>query len=581
MRSEYTSEEIRRLRDRLVGHAPGDLQIAKADLAERLLGELNPEETYTNRYLYSRLSGQVDPLPALPISGRDARRDLQMFVEDLSDAAGLAAEEAGEPVFTLEDLSRRLNVSTKTITRWRRDGGLVGRRFLIDGRKRVGFLMSSVERFVRHNRGRVKRAAQFTQMTDEQRDQIVALARELIAGGEAPARIVGLVAEQIGRSVETVRYVLRQHDEARPEEAILPADGGPLSDEARHEIYRRYRRGQSVEAIGRHFDRSRTSVYRVLAETRLERIRELPLDYIPNEQFERVSPAEEREILAPMPADEGPPRKARRPANLPTYLASLYEVPLLSREQEAHLFRKMNYLKYKASRLLGELDAEHPAAALMDRVERLYEQSVAVKNELIRANLRLVVSIAKRRVGPTEEFFDLVSDGNMSLIRAVEKFDFARGFKFSTYATWAIVKNYARTIPGEHRTPGDVEPAVQKDRTKQRLESVGKQGVAIAAPLQFLAAAQPDVFVEFQVPGDGRQGLLLDQLRADARQLALLGSGIPPEAFLGYAQLQHGVAQKFQPLVIVVSVLLIGERGVRKRVLQELDLGKPMVDTIL
>jgi len=62
-----------------------------------------------------------------------------------------------------------------------------------------------------------------------------------------------------------------------------------------------------------------------------------------------------------------------------------------------------------------------------------------------------VVSIAKKRVSPADSFFDLVSDGNMSLIRAVEKFDYARGNKFSTYASWAIMKNYARTIPNEHK----------------------------------------------------------------------------------------------------------------------------------
>ena len=61
-----------------------------------------------------------------------------------------------------------------------------------------------------------------------------------------------------------------------------------------------------------------------------------------------------------------------------------------------------------------------------------------------------MVSIAKRHVGPTNNFFELVSDGNMSLIRAVEKFDFSRGNKFSTYASWAIMKNFARTIPEEN-----------------------------------------------------------------------------------------------------------------------------------
>ncbi len=97
------------------------------------------------------------------------------------------------------------------------------------------------------------------------------------------------------------------------------------------------------------------------------------------------------------------------------------------------------------------LDPARAKSSVMDEIESLYDQIVATKNQIVRANLRLVVSIAKRHVGHGENFFELVSDGNMSLIRAVEKFDFARGNKFSTYASWAIMKNFARTIPDEHR----------------------------------------------------------------------------------------------------------------------------------
>jgi RNA polymerase primary sigma factor/RNA polymerase sigma factor len=87
----------------------------------------------------------------------------------------------------------------------------------------------------------------------------------------------------------------------------------------------------------------------------------------------------------------------------------------------------------------------------MDEVERLYEQAVEVKNLIVQSNLRLVVSIAKRHVNAGEDFFSLISDGNISLIRAVEKFDYSRGNKFSTYATWALMKNFARSIPDEFR----------------------------------------------------------------------------------------------------------------------------------
>ena len=80
----------------------------------------------------------------------------------------------------------------------------------------------------------------------------------------------------------------------------------------------------------------------------------------------------------------------------------------------------------------------------------MLDQSNEVKNLLIRSNLRLVVSIAKRHIKPSSNFFEMVSDGNMSLIRAIEKFDYSKGNKFSTYATWAIMKNFARSIPAEN-----------------------------------------------------------------------------------------------------------------------------------
>ena len=110
----------------------------------------------------------------------------------------------------------------------------------------------------------------------------------------------------------------------------------------------------------------------------------------------------------------------------------------------------MNYLKFKAAKLRDKLDKTRPQVRGMDAIEELLDRAVEIKNFLIRSNLRLVVSIAKRHIKPTSNFFEMVSDGNMSLIRAIEKFDYTKGNKFSTYATWAIMKNFARSIPAEH-----------------------------------------------------------------------------------------------------------------------------------
>ncbi len=452
MHSDYVNPAIRQLRDQQVRFAPREKKIEQVNRAERLLDELDPRRTYSYQYVCFRITDfRPEAYPDLKFSGREASHDLRLFVEDVSDAANVSADKAGEHVLTVEELAKNFHVSTKTISRWRRQG-LISRRFVMDGRKRVGFLQSSVDRFVAHNKDRVRRGADFSQLTERERETIIARARRLARAGGCPAEVTKRLARKTGRSAETIRYTLKQFDQMHPENAVFPDNHGPLRAETKQKIFRAYHGGESVEALARRFCRTRTSVYRIIGEMRAIRIIELPLDFIPNEEFENASTQKaERAILAEIPRSEQTSKKPRLPSGLPPYLASLYEVPLLNREQEAHLFRKMNYLKYKASKFREKLDAAKPRSGLMDQIERLHGQAAAVKNQIVRANLRLVVSIAKRHVGPTESFFELVSDGNMSLMRAAEKFDYARGNKFSTYASWAIMKNFARTIPDEHR----------------------------------------------------------------------------------------------------------------------------------
>jgi RNA polymerase primary sigma factor/RNA polymerase sigma factor len=455
LHQEYRNPAFRHFRDEQLVAAPREQRLAQLNRAERLLTELDPGKSYPYDYLVSRIAdARLDQKPKLKVTGDTARHDLRLFVEDVSDTTNVEATKAGEPVWTVEDLSSRFKVSTKTISRWR-DLGLVSRRFLFNGRKRVGFLQSSVEDFVQRNRERVRRGASFSQLSDEERNDIIQSAKLLAKGGASPSEVARRLSEQTGRSVETIRYTIKHFDAAHPHDAVFPGMFGPLTDEAKRKIFQQYRRGTSAETLARQFNRTKASIYRVINEMRGQRIMHWPLEYIDNPTFAR--PGVAAEILAPMPVNPGA-KKSRAPSGLPPYLASLYETPLLTREQEQHLFRRMNYLKYRAVELRkelldasGEFDTSRAKGALLDEIEALYEQIVKVKNEIIRHNLRLVVSIAKRHVGMADNFFELVSDGNMSLIRAVEKFDYARGNKFSTYATWAIMKNFARTIPMESR----------------------------------------------------------------------------------------------------------------------------------
>jgi len=171
---------------------------------------------------------------------------------------------------------------------------------------------------------------------------------------------------------------------------------------------------------------------------RAERLLKTEIGYLYHRSFDHVNA--EKKILQPPMADIEAARTRRAPSGADSYLARLYEVPLLTQEQETHLFRKMNYLKFRADRLRRKLIPRTATVGQLETIERLQEEAQVARNQIIEANLRLVFSLAKRyaSVG-TAAFDEFMGEGHITLMRAVEKFDFSRGVKFSTYATWAVV----------------------------------------------------------------------------------------------------------------------------------------------
>jgi RNA polymerase sigma factor (sigma-70 family) len=446
---------LKQLTDQQVRFAPPARRLEQLARAERLLAELEPNKQYPYQYVCFRVTEfRPDSYPDLLIEGRDLEHDLCLMIELMARTTpAVPVESVPEPVLTLEQISKRLNVSTKTISRWKHRG-LVGRRVLCNGRKQVGFVQSVVDRFLKSNQAHVEKSSRFSQLSEDEKEDILRRARRLsrVSGGTL-TEVSRRIARRLGRSPETVRYTIKNFDREHPEQALFPSVTGPLDRETKQVIYSSYRRGIPVDTLAKRFQRTRTSMYRVINEERARQLLDQPLEYIYHESFD--DPAREAEILAPMPGAEdyeAKRRDMRAPKDAPPELASLYEQPLLNKEQEQHQFRKFNFLKYKASRLRDQLDPAHARIQDLKQIEELQDQAQDIKEHLISCNMRLVVNIAKRHSGQTENLFELISDGNMSLIRAVEKFDYSRGNKFSTYASWAIMKNFARSIPEEkHR----------------------------------------------------------------------------------------------------------------------------------
>ncbi|MBV9207476.1 MAG: RNA polymerase sigma factor RpoD [Actinobacteria bacterium] len=151
------------------------------------------------------------------------------------------------------------------------------------------------------------------------------------------------------------------------------------------------------------------------------------------------------------------------------YLREIGRVPLLTAEDEVELAKTIEAGLFAEEKLAGGFPMLGAAGG---DLELLVGEGVKAKQRLIEANLRLVVSIAKRYIGRGLVFLDLIQEGNLGLIRAVEKFDYTRGYKFSTYATWWIRQAITRAIADQART---IRVPVHMVETINKLARVQRQ----------------------------------------------------------------------------------------------------------
>ncbi|MDT7651152.1 MAG: polymerase primary sigma factor, partial [Pseudonocardiales bacterium] len=153
-------------------------------------------------------------------------------------------------------------------------------------------------------------------------------------------------------------------------------------------------------------------------------------------------------------------RQARKDAELTAsadsvraYLKQIGKVALLNAEEEVELAKRIEAGLYAAERMRRSIDAGEKVSPQLRRDLRwIVRDGERAKNHLLEANLRLVVSLAKRYTGRGMAFLDLIQEGNLGLIRAVEKFDYTKGYKFSTYATWWIRQAITRAMADQART---------------------------------------------------------------------------------------------------------------------------------
>ncbi|GCB45475.1 RNA polymerase sigma factor [Streptomyces sp. NL15-2K] len=211
-------------------------------------------------------------------------------------------------------------------------------------------------------------------------------------------------------------------------------------------------------------------------------------ELVEEEVIEEAKPGEEPEgtesagfVLSDDDEDDAPAQQVAAAGAtadpVKDYLKQIGKVPLLNAEQEVELAKRIEAGLFAEDKLAN---ADKLAPKLKRELEIIAEDGRRAKNHLLEANLRLVVSLAKRYTGRGMLFLDLIQEGNLGLIRAVEKFDYTKGYKFSTYATWWIRQAITRAMADQARTiriPVHMVEVINKLARVQRqmLQDLGRE----------------------------------------------------------------------------------------------------------
>ena len=444
--ANYRYPQIAELARQLT-YSPRARKLEQLSRIREFAASLQPKQTYPYDFVcYQITRFRPDDAPHVVFRGAALLADLMALLHELSDSLGLAVSWAREPVLTLEEVRRTYDVSLKTVRRWRAKG-LVAMRFVFgDGRKRTGIRRSDLNAFVEAHPKLVGRTHAYAYIDAETRRALIARAFELSLTEELPLdEAVGRLARQFGCADGAVRTLLRRYDHDHPEAPIFAKAAPPLSEQERRQILALYRNGLEPDELARAMLLGRSTVQRVVRELTVEDILGRDWHYVACPDFEQ--PDAEQAIIGELLADGLDERGIAGP---------------LAPDQEQRLFRQYNFLKLLLAKARDELSPSDLTPAAIERISRLHGAAVAVRNCLVVANLRLVVYLSSRHVAPGRPLDDLVSDGTVSLMQAVERFDFTRGVRFSTYASWAIRKNFAKSIPHEIHVRGAAMTGAQE-----------------------------------------------------------------------------------------------------------------------
>ncbi len=439
---------------RQLEYAPAEARRRHMEAAERLLAEIDPGRVYPLDFVVFRITGYRPDPASEPVSlvGEALVADLVMLIQRLSEGLDLPGSAPDNRAIRFEDVAGVLNVSSRTLQRYRRQGLVCHFAVFPGGEKRLACFRDRLERFVDGHRERLERAASFARMGPELRRAIVEEARGLRASRGLTLNAAALeLAARHGRAHETVRAILRRHERSGAEPIF--AERGPLSPRDQSLIFRAARWGVPPALIARRFGRTRATVHRAINARRRDLLRRLDLRFVPPPTIDR--PDAEAVLLAAPAAttglDAGP-----RTGDALALIEALRGSAAPEGGAEPGLIAAFNMLKRRAARAVGELP-EHPGSEALDAIETDLRWAALLKRRLVWLGLPAAIRAAEQAIHrplveqPSEEILGLLRSAVEVASRCAETIDLRRGQKLAGFCGFSMSRALAAGDPPRAR----------------------------------------------------------------------------------------------------------------------------------
>lgn len=415
---------------RQLEYAPPSMRRRHMDAAEQLIGDIDPGQNYPQEFITFRVTGyRPDPVEE-PVTfvGQALLPDLINFVQVLSENLDLPVDYAGRTAVALEQVASRLNVSGKTLQRYRKQGLVCHYVNFGEGVRKLACFDDSLERFTSRRQSELHKAAAFTRVNGEIEAAIIEQARELHESERLSLNAAALrLAQRHGRAHETIRMLLRRH--GRKAAQPIFSERGPLSERNIRLIHRAWRWGIEPAQLAEHFGKTKPTIHRAINRRRRDLLRTLTIEFVRLPTFDLPDAAE---VILSSPLVAGGLNQSLPDQDGLQLIDAALQAATPAADLEDSLLAAYNFLKMRAASAIAAL-GEWPRSAVLEAIEADLRWAGLLHRRLVMlgfpAALRRIEQNLHRplRDQPTDQIAALTSLAISVVAQTVEIIDPLRG----------------------------------------------------------------------------------------------------------------------------------------------------------